>query len=56
MCVLPGQSHRLPAQKSTVLRFMFSSSRLQILNSRDFPGGPVVKTLPYDAGGMGLIL
>ena len=25
------------------------------MNQRDFPGGPMVKTLPSNAGGMGLI-
>ena len=38
-----------------MLRLMFDSSHLQILNSQDFPGGPMVKNLPCDAGGLGLI-
>ena len=30
-------------------------SFLKGILSRDFPGGPVVKTLPYKTGGVGLI-
>ena len=26
-----------------------------LITFRDFPGGPLVKTLPYNAGGVGLI-
>ena len=33
---------------------MFSDHSEITLEIRDFPGGPVVKNLPYDAGDVGL--
>ena len=57
-----GQGKKLMIRRKQLIirrpwtsHFVFGTSVFSVRKWGDFPGGPVVKTLPSDAGGAGLI-